>query len=138
MHPQATADMRPSTSSSPTNHNKYGTADVIGWRNMQNLRAGVEQTLRPGLKLQCDYHSHWLAQLANVLYSDNGAPVTRPGAISSSRHVGQEVDLVLSYKISKQYTLGVTYGHLWAGQFLKDTTQGSNVSYPYTFLTYAF
>lgn len=122
----------------PTNHNKYGTADVIGWRNMQNLRAGVEQTLRPGLKLLCDYHSHWLAQLADALYSDNGAPVTRPGAGFSSRHVGQEVDLVLLYKISKQYTFGVGYGHLWAGQFLKDATLGSNVSYPYTFLTYAF
>ena len=104
----------------------------------QNLRAGVEQTFRPGLKLLCDYHSHWLAQLADVLYSDNGAPVTRPGAGLSSRHVGQEVDVVLLYKISKQYTFGIGYGHLWSGQFLKDATLGSNVSYPYTFLTYAF
>jgi len=122
----------------PTNHSKYGTADVIGWRNMHNLRAGVEQTFKSNLKVAYDYHSHWLAQAADALYSDNGTPVARVAGGALNRHVGNEFDVVLSCKVSKQYTFGVGYGYLWAGSFLKQATAHANVSYPYSFLTYSF
>ena len=122
----------------PTNHSKYGTADVIGWRNMHNLRAGVEQTFTSNLKVAYDYHSHWLAQGADALYSDNGTPVARVAGGALNRHVGNEFDVVLSCKVSKQYTFGFGYGYLWAGPFLKQATAHGNVSYPYSFLTYSF
>jgi hypothetical protein len=122
----------------PTNHSKYGTADVIGWRNMHNLRAGVEQSIRPALKISYDYHSHWLATAADTLYSDNGTPLVTASAGVSARHVGQEFDVVLSYQISQRYRFGFGYGYLWAGPFLRQATLHSNVSYPYTFLTYSF
>jgi len=122
----------------PTNHSKYGTADVIGWRNMHNLRAGLEQTFMSNLKVAYDYHSHWLAQSADALYSDNGTPVARVPGGALNRHVGNEFDVVLSCKVSKQYTFGFGYGYLWAGPFLKQATAHGNVSYPYSFLTYSF
>src|SRR5262245_31342399 len=122
----------------PTNHSKYGTADVIGWRNMHNLRAGVEQTFGSNLKISYDYHSHWLAQGADALYSDNGTRVARVVGGALNRHVGQEFDVVVSYKIAKQYRFGLGYGYLWAGPFLREATAHGNVSYPYSFLTYSF
>jgi Alginate export len=122
----------------PTNHSKYGTADVIGWRNMHNLRAGVEQTFKSSLKVSYDYHSHWLATGTDALYSDNGTPLARVTGGVVNRHVGQEFDVVLSYKISKQYRFGFGYGYLWAGPFLQQATAHGNVSYPYSFLTYSF
>jgi len=53
-------------------------------------------------------------------------------------HVGQEFDIVVSYKIAKQYRFGLGYGFLWAGPFLREATAHGNVSYPYSFLTYSF
>ena len=80
----------------------------------------------------------WLAQAADALFSDNGTPVARVTGGASNRHVGHEFGVVLSYKISKQYRFGFGYGYLWAGPFLKQATAHSNVSYPYSFLTYSF
>jgi len=122
----------------PTNHNKYGTADQLGWRNMRSVRAGVELKLRPRLLVSSGYLSHWLAQGSDAFYGANGAVVARIASGASSRHVGQELDLVLLCAVSKRYTFGLGYAHLWAGKFLRQATAGGDFSYPYSFVTYNF
>src|SRR5262249_11843960 len=122
----------------PTNHNKDGTTDQQGWRNMEMVRAGSELKLRPKLTASLSYLSLWLARGADAFYNASGVALFRLPAGASGRHVGHETDAVFLYSISKQYTLGAGYAHLWAGRFLKQATAGSSFSYPYVFVTYNF
>ena len=74
-----------------------------------------------------------------LLFEPGTAVSTAPNfGATTNRHVGNEFDVVLSCKVSKQYTFGFGYGYLWAGPFLKQATAHGNVSYPYSFLTYSF
>jgi hypothetical protein len=58
---------------------------------------------------------------------------------ATSAHVGNEIDLFGSYQIAKGLTYGTGIAHLFAGQYLKQST---NKSYgywiPYVFCTKTF
>jgi alginate export protein len=77
-----------------TNHSKYGTADVVGWRNIHSMRVGSELKLTPNSNISVDYLSHWLARKTDSLYNDSGIAIAqvRPGA--EARHVGEEIDFI--------------------------------------------
>src|SRR6266850_634940 len=122
----------------PTNHSKYGTADLVGWRNIHSVRAGSELKLTPKANINIDYLSHWLARNTDSLYSDSGVAIAQVRQGAESRHVGQEIDLILQYKFSKRCTVGLGDAFLKAGRFLKQATHGGGFSYPYLFLTYSF
>jgi hypothetical protein len=122
----------------PTNHYKYGIADQVGWRNMHNVRAGIEANLTRRLSAQFDYHSFWLASRRDALYGAGGAPVARVVTGASSRHIGQELDFYGTMKLTNYLTFGAGYAHLFAGEFIKQATPGASTGFSYGMLTYRF
>jgi len=123
----------------PTNHAFYGIADLAGWRNIKALRTGVELKPRQKLGLTLDYLFFWLASARDGLYADNGAlsvAAPKPGA----RHgdVGRELDLFAAYSFRPAMTFGAGISHLFPGRFLKETTPGAAVTYPYVMAEYRF
>jgi hypothetical protein len=125
----------------PTNHDKYGIADVVGWQNMRNFRLGMELRLRPRITTQVDYHSFWLASPRDALYSAGGAPIARlrpvDGAVLPT-HVGQEVDVDVRIALPYRVSLAAGYAHLFPGRFLTRAAPGASVSFAYTMLSYRF
>jgi hypothetical protein len=121
----------------PTNHNKYGIADRIGWRNMRDAMAGLEWKPARKWKINVDYHALWLATHQDALYSPGGAPTIRNPQATSSR-VGDEIDFQASYQFSTQFQLGFGYAHLFPGEFLKQSSPGSAVTFPYLMWSYKF
>jgi len=122
----------------PTNHDKYGIADLVGWRNMHNLRTGVGLKLTERVGMQVDYHSFWLASRRDALYSAGGIPIARIPSGASSRHVGQELDFDVRITLTKDLSLWAGYAHLLTGGFLKQATAGASTGFYYTMLTYRF
>lgn len=122
----------------PTNHDKYGIADLIGWRNMHNWRTGVGFKLSDRITARGDYHSFWLASRRDALYAAGGAPVARIPAGARSRHVGQEIDLDFRVTLSRSFSLWAGYAYLFAGDFLRQATPGANTAFYYTMLIYRF
>jgi alginate export protein len=123
----------------PTNHAYYGIADQVGWRNISDLRTGMDVQPLPKLKANFDWHFFWLANGHDGLYNAGGALVVQPPA-SGDAHtdVGRELDVYLTFSPSQEVTLGAGFGHLFPGQFLKENSPGSGTSFPYAFLTYRF
>jgi Alginate export len=121
----------------PSNHDKLGFADQIGRRNLVQFRIGVEEELTKKWKIKQAVEGYWLATSNDNLYASSGAIVlgARPGA---SRHIGNELDLVAEYQLNKGLTFGFGYARLFAGQFLKTTTQGHDYGYAYAFFQYNF
>jgi hypothetical protein len=122
----------------PTNHDKYGIADQVGWRNLHNLRAGVGMKFSERVSAQFDYHSFWLASRRDALYSAAGVAVARVAAGARSRHVGQELDVDVRVTLTRSLSLWVGYAHLFAGGFLKQATPGAGTGFYYSMLTYRF
>lgn len=122
----------------PTGHEKYGLADQIGWRNIHHLRTGVDLAPIKNLLLTANYHSWWLAEPRDALYTAGSAVLARVAASADSHHVGQEIDVQTSRPITPQLQLSGGYAYIFPGAFLKQSTPGSGYGYPYVMATYVF
>lgn len=121
----------------PSNHDKLGFADLVGRRNLVQFRAGVEEEPTKKWKLKQQFESYWLATSNDNFYASSGAisVAAHPGA---SRHIGNEFDAVAEYEVNKGLNFGFGYARMFAGQFLNQTTQGHDYSYPYAYFEYNF
>ena len=121
----------------PSNHDKYGFADQVGRRNLVQFRAGVEEEPTRKWKLKQAFEGFWLATSYDNFYAGSGAisVLAHPGA---SSHIGNELDLISEYQLYQGLNFGFGYARLFAGQFLKTTTRGTDYSYPYAYFEYNF
>jgi hypothetical protein len=122
----------------PSSHNKLGFADQVGWRNIEQVRAGVSETVGRKWTLTETYGNFWLASARDALYSSSGAPVVQSPAGAAGRHVGQEFDAWAGRKWGETIELGVGYARFFTGEFLNRTTPGKDFNYPFIYLTYDF
>jgi hypothetical protein len=120
----------------PTGHDKLGLGDQIGWRNIRHMRAGVELLPAKKLPLTVNYHSWWLAETTDALYSASGAVLARVAGAAAASHVGQEIDIQAARAVTPQIQLAAGYAYLLPGAFLKEATPGKSYAAPYVMLTY--
>jgi hypothetical protein len=121
----------------PSNHDKYGFTDEVGRRNLVQFRVGVEENVGKKWKFKQAFEGYWLATSNDNFYASSGA-IAVPAQPGARRHIGDELDLVAEYQLNKGLNFGFGYARLFAGQFLKTTTQGNDFSYPYAYLEYNF
>jgi hypothetical protein len=122
----------------PSNHDKLGFADQFGRKNIQQVRAGVEETVGKKWKLRQAYEDFWLATTHDALYANSGVISIPADPTAPSRHVGQEVDCIAQYQVHKGITAGFGYARLFSGRFLKTVSPGKDYGYPFAYLTYGF
>jgi hypothetical protein len=123
----------------PTAHLWYGYNDLVGWRNIKNLRLGTQLKPHRKLKVGADYHSFWLANRRDALYTVGGGVGVRPpeGGAADSK-VGDEIDLTLTIPVTKTTTLGGGVGHMFPGPFLKANSPGDSNTFVFLFAGYKF
>jgi Alginate export len=121
----------------PSNHDKYGFADLVGRRNLVQFRVGLEEQPTKKWKLKQAFEGYWLATANDNFYGSSGA-IAVPAHPGASRHIGNELDLVAEYQLNKGLSFGFGYARMFAGQFLKTTTPGHDYGYPYAYFEYNF
>jgi hypothetical protein len=122
----------------PTPHDKYGLADQVGWRNIHHIREGVELAPAKGWPVTVNFHSWWLAERKDGVYTAGGGLLARIPAGATDRHVGNELDLQVTRAVSPQVQLAGGYAHIFTGPLLKAATPGASFSHAYVMATYAF
>jgi Alginate export len=122
----------------PSPHDQYGLCDQVGWRNIHDVRAGWDAKPVPTLRIVTNYHNWWLASARDALYAPTGTAVIRKLDGSAGRHVGQEIDLQMSYTITAHIQLTAGVGHIFPGRFLKKITAGASYTFPFGMLNYTF
>jgi hypothetical protein len=120
----------------PTAHDKLGLADQIGWRNIRHVRAGLELPPVQKVQLITNYHSWWVAERTDALYSASGAVLARVNGGAAASHVGQEIDVQAARVLTPQIQVAGGYAYLFPGAFLKQATPGSGYGAPYIMVTY--
>ena len=123
----------------PTAHFLYGYNDLVGWRNLKNIRLGAEFKPHPKFGLQFDFHSFWLATGNDALYNVSGRlSVAPPPGGATDLKVGNELDAVFTVPVSKAVSLSGGVGHMFPGPFLKANTPGHGNTFTYLVASYRF
>ena len=117
----------------PSNHAYYGMIDQFGWKNMKNARAGFDFLPLKKLKLRTDFNEFYLATVRDGLYNSSGTSVVLDRKASSA-HIGSETNTVALYEYSKVWKFGAGFGHLFAGEYLKEAKVAYGYAYPYVML----
>ncbi len=75
------------------NHDKFGHADLFGWRNVHGLRSFDTLRIGKNLALNFMYDNLWLASPRDALYNLQGRAIAQSITGTAGRHVGQEADV---------------------------------------------
>jgi hypothetical protein len=121
----------------PSNHGYYGMIDQFGWKNLKNFRAGFDILATRKFKIRTDYNNFWLASTQDSLYGSSGSSVVLNRKATSS-HIGDETNTVGLYQWTKIWKFGAGYGHLFAGEYLKEAKANFGYSYPYVMFVGSF
>jgi hypothetical protein len=121
----------------PSNHGYYGMIDQFGWKNLKNLRAGFDFKPLAKLSLRSDFNEFYLASRQDSLYGSSGTSVVLNRKATSS-HIGSETNTVGLYQWTKIWKFGAGYGHLFAGDYLKQAKASFGYSYPYVMMVGSF
>jgi len=109
----------------------------FGWKNIEDLRAGVEVTPWKKLKIKLNGRDFWLANVNDGLYNAFGTrTVFNPKATSA--HVGEAVEMMATAALAKHTTIGFGVGTLFPGEYLKQSNKDQAFIYPYIYWAQTF
>lgn len=114
----------------PTNHDKYGILDLMAWRNMQDMAASVRVKPAKAWTVTAAWHLLRLEEGADAWYAASGA-VIRPGGPGLRGDLGQEVDLVFSWKAEDHMRIDFGGAQFFDGDFVKDSGPGGDALWLY-------
>jgi len=123
----------------PTAHLYYGYNDLVGLRNIKNmrLRAGFSPLTR--LSAAVDFHTFSLASKTDGLYNVAGAQtVAAPSGGATDGHVGEEVDVTFSLRLTETMSVAGGVGHMFPGAFLEANSGGAGNTFTHLALTARF
>jgi hypothetical protein len=121
----------------PAAHDKLGHADFLGWRNVRNVKAFASWSVTKSLTVMAMYNNSWLADARDAVYNAQGRAIASAPAGNAGTHIGQEADLYFMYKKSG-WSMGAGFGHLFAGEFIRNATPGESPQFAYVFQSYTF
>ena len=114
----------------PTNHVHYGYADLVGWSNMFALRGTVSVNPREDLTVSVDLHHFRLVDPDGGWINAGGA-VIRPGIPGASRDLGDEIDLLFTWKATQALSVLAGWSHFFPGGFVDDTGSDPGADFLY-------
>ncbi len=105
----------------PFGHYYLGWADQVARQNIQDFNLHMYVYPTKWLTVWVQYHNFWLAAKQDALYNAGGNAIRRDATGKAGSHVGQEVDLVFNFHLTKHADLLTGYSHLYGGEFLRNT-----------------
>jgi len=101
----------------PTNHIYYGYADLVGLRNIHDLRFTAASTPYPKLTLEVDYHHFWLASPKGPWKNATGRVLGFDATGNSGQNLGHEVDFTARIPAHKHFMFLAGYSFFVPGRF---------------------
>lgn len=121
----------------PLGHAYYGYIDTVGRQNAIDASAGLEWKATSAVTTSLDWHFFWLADNNDALYNAGGGVVV-PGGSSSSTELGNEIDLLATWRLDGHASAMLGYSHYFAGDVLSDTGPDEDIDFLYVGLEYWF
>lgn len=112
----------------PFGHFYLGWIDLVGRQNIHDINAHLYLYPTNWVTLWFQYHHFWLAQSSDALYNAAGNAIRRSPTGAAGNEVGQELDVVANFHITKTSDIMVGYSRLFGGEFLKNTAGPNRAS----------
>jgi hypothetical protein len=115
--------------------------DLTAMQNMHHAIGGLRVQPTAALTFNLDYHAFFAASTDDVWYRANGLTAVRPltpASRSADPYKGSEVDLVGTWKVSKNLQFQAGYAHFFAGNYLADTGASDDADFGYLQATINF
>jgi hypothetical protein len=110
----------------PTNHAKYGIADLVGWKNQRNIGTHLQLSPCEKASVQFSYFAFWLDAVNDSLYNAGGASIVSNSTGSNDRFAGHEFDGQITYQARKNVTLSGGLGWFFPGDYVRDNTESGD------------
>ena len=105
----------------PFGHYYLGWLDQVGRQNIHDLNFHLYTYPAPWLTTWLQFHSFWLADSKDALYNAAGNAIRRDARGRSGSHVGEEIDAVANFHLTKHADVLLGYSQLFGGEFLRNT-----------------
>ncbi len=122
----------------PTNHAHYGYIDVLGWRNMEAVRATAAVAPRDGQLLSVDFHVLKLKESRGAWKDAGGEPLGQDPTGAAGRDLGSELDLLYRFPLRKELTVLLGYSAFFPGRFAGTVRGRGTQSFGYAQLLFKF
>jgi Alginate export len=110
---------------------------LFDWKNLKDLRAGVEFGPFKKLKFKLNGREFWLANTHDGFYNAYGARIVF-NPVATSAHVGESVEMMATAAVTKTTTFGFGVGTLFPGEYLKQSQKDQAFIYPYIYFAQKF
>jgi hypothetical protein len=110
---------------------------LFGWKNIKDLRTGVEFSPLRRLKVKLDGRDFWLASTADGLYNAAGAR-TVYDTKATNAHVGESIEMLSTVRVTSSTAVGFGVGNLFSGAYLQQAHKGATFTYPIIYLSQKF
>ncbi len=112
----------------------YGRMNLMDWSNLHDLQLNVELKPLKRVQLYLGAHRFWLDEAKDGWALNRSA--YRDVAGDSGRHLGDEVDVAIKWKVDTaalgsalQIDLMAGYAHFWPGDFVEKVAAGSEADW---------
>lgn len=95
----------------------FGELSLIGPRNIVNLNPGISINLRDDVVAEFSAATYWRASRGDGVYDVSGLLV-QPAAGSNARHIGEQLELLLSWQVSPVLSFSASASTFVPGKFL--------------------
>lgn len=99
----------------------YGSMNVLPWMNLEDYQVTFSVKPWKSLTLRLDHHLYRLAESEDAWYWSSGKPARQDPTGDSGSDLGQELNLVAQWQANKNLQLFTGYGHLFTGDFIRNT-----------------
>jgi hypothetical protein len=120
-------------------HGPYGIIDVVRLQNLKELGAITSVEPTDKLKAQLEFHRFWLESAADSWYDGRGNSLGRDPQGKAGSRLGDEIDAIVTYKMTKFVTLEAGAAHFFPnGNFAHavDRNDGANLLYVQTSISF--
>lgn len=111
----------------PTTNRVLGRTDVLGRRNLEAIALHWSSEFTDSLSLEFDYYNFWRASTNAKAYKTNSY-TSFGSATSTSKDLGQELDLAVKFKQTSSITWSASYSIFLPGSYLEKSLEDLNVS----------
>lgn len=115
----------------------FGEPALIGPANHIDVHPQLDLALHRTVTFTLNWDCFWRESTRDGIYGP-AVNLLRSGQTSDARYVGNQVEVLLEWRVNRHLTLTADYAHFFAGDFLKETPPGEDVDYVSAWLTYRF
>lgn len=118
-------------------HSYVGYADVLGRRNVTELRAVAQASATSTLKLRASAHMFRRTSGDDAMY-DTGGNVARASIAGASMALGTELDFTAQWRLQRHLRIDAGGAVFTPGQFMKDTGPAEQYTWAFVSVTAIF